>query len=732
MSKINKKNFYSDIVEGAESVIYRINNRGKFTYVNPYFVKFSGFQEKELLSRSLYEMVHADYSDYIKDHYNNQINNKFKQTFVDLPIITNAGKTKWIGQNVSLLLDENTVVGLQGIGSDVTLRKIVEQETQMLAKILEQTSEMIMITDKNGIIQYVNTAFEKITQHSKYEIIGKTGEILGTDKESQKYINEAWEQVLKGKSWQGIIKNRKKDGSVYDEELSINPVYDEFGNLINVVEIKRDITEELKHQRAAIEVEQKYRRIFDNAVEGIYQSSVEGKIINANRAFLQLFGFQSLEELKSIDIASTLYSDPNDRLAFQTVIKRDGKVIDYELKVRTKDGREIIILENARTVKDLEGNILFYEGMIQDISRRKEAEDKIKKLNAEKDKLFSIISHDLRAPFNSILGFVDFLLDEKAEFSHAERNEFLIFIKQAAEQQLRLLNNLLDWSRLETGRVRFEQKPMDLRRTVESAIVSLLGNAKRKNIQLYSDITDEIIVNGDENLILQLLGNLLSNAIKFTPAGGKVWVDVVEIENRFVKIAVRDTGVGIPEEDFDKLFRIDSKFFTQGTAGEEGTGLGLTLCGEIVNKHGGTIAAESKLNQGTSFIFTLPSVRKSILVVDDNKGDRSLAMVYIQQLFPNLLILEASDGYEGMSLAMSHVPTLILADFAMPGMDGLRLIRELRNQSQTKDIPVIIITSYESKADATSLLTEGVKEVFIKPVNKDEIQKAIAHYIKGE
>jgi CheY-like chemotaxis protein len=322
------------------------------------------------------------------------------------------------------------------------------------------------------------------------------------------------------------------------------------------------------------------------------------------------------------------------------------------------------------------------------------------------------------------------LLDDTAEFTPEERKEFLVYIKQAAEQQLSLVNNLLDWSRLETGRMKFEPAPVNLKDLVDRSIVSLLGNAMRKEINLFSNIPEDIIANVDESITSQLFGNLLSNALKFTPQHGKVWVDFIEIKDDFVKLAVRDTGVGIPPEDFSKLFRIDTKYYSRGTQGEEGSGLGLALCAEIVQKHNGKIEVQSEQNKGTSFIFTLPAIRKSILVVDDNKGDRSLAVLYVQQINPDVLVLEAFDGYEAMSLALSRRPSMILADFAMPGMDGLRLLQELRRQPETQNIPVVIITSYESKADAVALQEHGVKEILIKPVNKDELQKAIAKYFK--
>ncbi len=728
--KKSKESFdFKQIIERTDAVFFLTNKTGRLVFVNPFFVKLSGFEEKELLKKKFFDIVQKEYFETVKSHYSNQLKEKISRTYLEFPILTKTGKVKWFGQSTTLLLDNGKATGFQAIAFDITIRKLVDQETLTLSKIIDQTTEMIVVTDKKGIIQYVNSAFEKTTQYSKSEAIGKQLSILDSDNQTKNYIHNIWQQVLSGKVWHGYFKNKKKDGTLYDEELTINPVFDESGKLINVVEIKRNITEELKAKKNAEQAEAKFKSIFENSIEGIYQSLGEGRIITANKALLNMLGYSNMEEFSNIP-ASQFYVNPDDRKAFQSLMDRDGKVIDYEIRLKRKDGTEITVLENSRAVTDREGNVIYYEGMIQDITARKTAENAIRSLNLQKDKFLSIVSHDLRAPFNSILGFTEMLLDDKAEFTEEEKKEFLQFIRQAAEQQLHLLNNLLDWSRLETGRIRFEPRPIDLHELVGRSIVSLAGNAFRKNIKLFANIPERTIVNVDENLMLQLFGNLISNAVKFTPQNGKVWVDFIEDEGSFVKIAVRDTGVGIPKEDFDKLFRIDTKYFSRGTEGEEGSGLGLALVAEVVQRHGGTITIDSEVDQGTSFIFTIPAVQKSVLIVDDNKGDRSLAVHYMEQILPDVLLLEALDGYEAMSIALSRLPVLILADFAMPGMDGLRLLKELRSQPQTKNTPVIIITSFESKADAEALMQFGVKEIFIKPTNKDDLQKAVMKYIK--
>lgn len=724
--KIDLEQFYN-FVEQTPSFIYFITKNGKFTFANTSFSNFTGYSLNELLKKNLFQLIPKEYLKTVKTIFSTQLKQKHFSAYNELPIVTKSKKIRWIGQNSKFYTIKNKSI-IYCVGFDISIRKILDQETLTLSKIIDQTFEMVVVTDKEGYIHYVNSAFEKITGYTKEEALGKKLSILDPDPLFRKQMHQIWSQVLQGKPWHGIIKNRKKDGSIYDEELTITPVYDDFGNLINVIEIKRDISHEIKQKTELLRAEAKYKSIFDNSIEGIYQTAIDGKIITANKALLDMLGYDNMEEFLNLD-ASQLYVNPDDRKAFKTIMDRDGKVIDYELRLKRKDGKEITVVENARAVKDYEGNIIYYEGMIQDITKRKEAENAIRLLNAQKDKFLSIISHDLRAPFNSILGFTEMLLDENMEFTIEEKKEFLTYIKHAAEQQLRLLNNLLEWSRLETGRIRFEPKPSNLKKLVESSILSLIGNAHRKNIELTQYIPENITVNVDENLVQQLFSNLIANAIKFTPQNGKVWVEYITTEENFVKVAVNDTGIGIPEADFPKLFRIDTKYFSRGTEGEEGSGLGLALCAEIIQKHGGKIYVESQVDKGSSFYLTLPAVKKSILIVDDNKGDRQLTTHFMQQILPDYLLYEAYDGYEAMSIALSKMPSLILADFAMPGMDGLRMIKELKTHVQTSEIPVIIITSYESKADAAGLIEHGVKEILIKPINKEDLEKTVLKYI---
>ena len=237
---------------------------------------------------------------------------------------------------------------------------------------------------------------------------------------------------------------------------------------------------------------------------------------------------------------------------------------------------------------------------------------KMQKLNAElqeanstKDKFFSIVAHDLRSPFNSLIVLTGLLIEEYDQLTEEERKEFLGQIKDSAENTFSLLQNLLDWSRSQTGKKELDKEALDLESIVSKIIRLLKTNAENKKIDISCNIPKSITAYGDKNMISTVLLNLISNAIKFTSENGKVTVSMVNEKNS-VEVMISDTGVGIPETHIDKLFLINHKIQTKGTANEKGTGLGLILCKEFVEKNGGKIWVNSEVGNGSQFHFTLP------------------------------------------------------------------------------------------------------------------------------
>lgn len=227
------------------------------------------------------------------------------------------------------------------------------------------------------------------------------------------------------------------------------------------------------------------------------------------------------------------------------------------------------------------------------------------KLNSEKDKFFSIIAHDLKSPFNSILGFSELLQNTADKLSTHSISQYAGIIHSSAQHTFELLETLLEWARMQQGRFAFEPETLLLNDILETELALLKTNANQKNLELINDINKNTSIEADRKMMGTVLRNLISNAIKFTPRNGTIMV-YAEVKDQLIEISVSDTGIGMTPETMKKLFRIETSFSTSGTADEEGTGLGLLLCSEFVEKHGGSISVESKVGIGSRFYFSIP------------------------------------------------------------------------------------------------------------------------------
>jgi signal transduction histidine kinase len=400
------------------------------------------------------------------------------------------------------------------------------------------------------------------------------------------------------------------------------------------------------------------------------------------------------------------------------------------------------VLAHSRLIQNEFGEITGFEGALENITERKKLESQVQEyvqklessrdalthLNAQKDKILAIVSHDLRSPFTSILGFCELLKNDFEELSNEEKKQYLGYIYEAAEQQLNLVNSLLDWSRLETGRIRLHYISVDLEKIAQAAIHSLLGIAMKKNITMKISIPKETIIVADEQLLQQLFSNLIGNALKFTPAGGIVSIILFENSDHHTIIDVSDTGIGIPADEMSKLFKVEEKYTRKGLAGEVGTGLGLPMCYEIMKKHNGAIEAISEEGKGTTFRLTFTKQLRSkcskILVVDDQKGNQMIISRFLERIAKDSTILFAENGAEAFEIVQREHPNLIISDYHMPEMDGLEFIHKVRSNPETQRIPIIINSgdNLEKNPDIDSL-TVVLKKPLVFTELKNTIEK---------
>jgi signal transduction histidine kinase len=295
-------------------------------------------------------------------------------------------------------------------------------------------------------------------------------------------------------------------------------------------------------------------------------------------------------------------------MPFQFGRLRNGEIVVSERYILGPDGFQIPI--EMRTKMMPNG---MYQSIIRDITERKESEktlqlknEELSKLNAEKDKFFSIIAHDLRSPFNAFLGLTRMMEEELSALTMDEIQKIAENMGKSANMLFHLLENLLEWARMQQGLRSYNPKPFKLLSMVYKSIDLVFDSAEKKKINLGFNIPDDLIVIADEQMLESLMRNLVFNAIKFTPHGGHITIAASVKPDNSVEISIRDTGIGMNQKMIDDLFRLDAHTHRNGTDGELSTGLGLIICRDFVEKHGGKLWVESEEGKGSTFYFTLP------------------------------------------------------------------------------------------------------------------------------
>lgn len=361
--------------------------------------------------------------------------------------------------------------------------------------------------------------------------------------------------------------------------------------------------------------EERLRLILDAVNFGTWEYNLETGLTYHNLRHDRIFGYQELQLEWTLE-RKLNHVVPEDRemvrKAFEHADEKDE--LSVETQIRWNDGSIHWIYLHGQFHFESDGKPIKIIGVVSDITVRKEAERALKEsesrlheLNITKDKFFSIIAHDLKSPYNSILGFSELLVEKTQNKDYEEVEAYASVIQKSAWRAMNLLTNLFIWTKMQTGRMDFHPTEKDIVSLINESTELLIETALQKSIKIFLFIPDSFHIVIDEYMISTVLRNLLSNAIKFTNQNGKITISAIRKENE-LEISIRDNGIGIKQDSIEKLFRMDKNISTLGTNGEDGSGLGLMLCQEFVSKHGGRIWAESEPGKGSNFIFTLPIV----------------------------------------------------------------------------------------------------------------------------
>lgn len=536
--------------------------------------------------------------------------------------------------------------------------------------------------------------------------------------------------------------------------------------------------------------EQKFKSIFNNALIGIYQTTLDGQIITANNAMAKILGYGKAEEVIGKDIL-TFYKNPKEREHLINLLNEKGLVENLRLTLIRKNFDEIYLKVNARLIEQNGSTQKIIEGNLQDITEQVKAEqirdeyqeslkkekEKSEKLAAEAMKLSQVksrflanLSHEVRTPLNSIIGLLTIIEDGNAR-SEDEVKQFIATARSSAESLLEVINAILDLSKIEAGKIELEKLNFNLRKVVDQAVIVIQQKAREKGIEIIEELpsSDELNFVGDPTRIRQVYINLLGNAVKFTEEGQiRIKVEIENPGNSKIKIisSIEDTGIGIPADKISELFKPFSQ--VDGSEGKKfgGTGLGLVICKEFLNLMGGDIKVESVEGVGTKFTFnffvepalsniigkknsvetdqqknpldslheqldqTLVEQRKKfrILLAEDNLINQKVAIRTLSSF--GYQIDAVLNGEQAVTEHKSKNYDLILMDIQMPEVDGYtatKLIRKL--DPPHNSVPIIALTAHALLGDKEKCLIAGMNDYISKPVVAKEIVGIIDKYL---
>jgi two-component system, sensor histidine kinase and response regulator len=445
-----------------------------------------------------------------------------------------------------------------------------------------------------------------------------------------------------------------------------------------------------------------------------------------------------IEKLTGKYLSIIFYEDSSFVLRQTSEFLQDPSARAFELVYRIirKDGSIRWVKENIRAADNIDSKTPLYVGIVANITKVKEteikaleSEAKLVEVNQAKDRFINILSHDLRAPFTSILGFAEILLNE-ANLPAKEKTEYLNYIYEASQNQLQFISYLLDWSRLRTGTLKIAARRIQAQALIYNCVSILTGNAIRKNIQINIDAPETLYIQADERLITQVILNLLSNALKFSFESSTIDISALKFNDAQAEIVVKDHGAGIAPEDQSKIFSIEKNYSKDGTKGEKGSGFGLALVKEIITKHGGEVWFYSDVDKGSEFHFTIPLPSNTILLIEHDHDAATYHSAIIKDGFPEFNILVAENGYEALSTIASQMPNLIITNHEMPLMSGIQFIESLKKDEAESKIPLIVFAEEPSAEMESQYYRLGTAAVISTTADKSEFVAALRKVLR--
>jgi PAS domain S-box-containing protein len=491
----------------------------------------------------------------------------------------------------------------------------IRRSRDFLQSIAENSVDAIVTTDVQGRITYWSPGAEEISGYRAEEVLGQRAATY-----YRGGLGEA-QAVMQRLQADGRIRNyetalRTRDGRWMDVSSSLSLLRDAGGAVVGTLAIYKDMTERKRAEEALRESEERYRTLFEECNDAIVINTPEGRVVDVNQAFLHLFGY-TRDEVMQINVREH-YAQPADRVRFRQELEHKGAVKDFEVKLRKKDGTEMDCLLTSTAWRAKDGGILGFQGILRDITERQRAQAELRlakeaaeEANRAKSAFLANMSHELRTPLNAIIGYSEMLQEGAADLGYAGLTPDLQKIQAAGKHLLALINDILDLSKIEAGRMDLLLEAFDIPALIQDTVTTIqpLAEQNRNTLVLHC-ASDVGTMWADLTKVRQSLFNLLSNACKFTAQGTITLAVSRETMDgaAWITFRVTDTGIGMTPEQMGKLFQAFAQADASTTRQYGGTGLGLAITRHFCQMMGGNISVESAPGQGSTFTIRLPAV----------------------------------------------------------------------------------------------------------------------------
>jgi PAS domain S-box-containing protein len=661
------------------------------------------------------------------------------------------------------------------LGTDVSERKRLERAERdqlFLGSIVSSAEDAIVSKDLQGIVTSWNTAAERIFGYSAAEMIGQSiTRLIPPD-----HVDEEMhilERIRRGEGIANYESQRvRKDGRLIDVSLTISPVKDRMGRVIGASKIARDISERRRWRSAEL-AESFLGALFESAEDAIISKDLEGLVTSWNPAAETLYGYRA-EEMIGKPISLLIPSNhPDEEPRIWEHIRRGERINHYETSRVRKDGKVIEVSLTVSPIKDSLGRVIGASKIARDITERKRVDAKERELlhraeqaraqavqaqmqaeeaSRTKDEFLATVSHELRTPLTSILGWTRMLVNGQVPQENQQR--VFEIVDRNAQSQAQLVEDLLDISRIITGKLRVDFTAVDLQGVVTAAVEAVRPSAEAKGIRVKSIFSSGAgPVAGDADRLHQVVWNLLSNAVKFTPRKGSVQIELRRVDSQ-VELHVIDNGIGIAPEFLPHVFDRFSQADSSITRSRGGLGMGLAIVKSLVELHGGVVSVASD-GEGKGAVFTVklpvsavsdPSIRRpverprlqadmkqrpdlvglKILIVDDDRDTCDMVQFILSEC--GAIVQTASSAEAALRLFDSWHPDILISDIGMPDRNGYDLIRVIRDERKSR-IPAVALTAMARIDDRIKALTAGFQMHVSKPVEPVELITIVGNLV---